>query len=508
MNIITFPPSPNPAAREGEQSQAEGRKLRAAAYCRVSSEKDEQLTSYQRQLRYYSQYLDEQAEYINCGIYADEGITGTSILKRSGFQMMMQDCREGKLDLLITKSVSRFGRNTVDCLVSVRELKALGIDVYFEKENTHSLSSQGELLLSLIAAVAENESFQMSENIKWGLRRKYETGSVKSVMLGKCLGYRKDEEGQIVIVEEEAAIVRRIYKEFLDGQSLTAIALGLEGDSIRTDQGNIVWSVSTLQRILRNELTKGDVLFQKTYNLDPLTKKRVKNKGELPMYYLEGSHPGIIDRETWECVRLVLERQKAYCRVHHITVYYQHSEENPLSGRITCSVCGSTFMLLRSKRVGDTGRAYWRCSSFLGKRGIPVEGRIFTPPPRPLTSKVPDSSQRRYYRGKKRKLPEPRQMLCTDIQVPAEEADKAFMRAWNFLVSHGLRYAASFREMARDGKDELVRYRAREMVRLLGEKGRIREFDYDLMNQVLDHVEVTVVGRLAVIFLTGTRVTV
>ena len=272
--------------------------------------------------------------------------------------------------------------------------------------------------------------------------------------------------------------------------------------------GPIVWSLSTIRKILRNELAKGDVLFQKTYNLDPLTKKRAKNKGELPMYYLEGSHPGIIDRETWECVRLELQRQKAYCRDHHITVYHHHNEKNPLTTRITCSVCGSTFMLLRSKLVGDTGRAYWRCSSFRGERGLPIEGRTFTPPPRPLTSKAPDSSHRRYYREKKRKLPQPRQLLCTDIRVPAEEADKAFMRAWNFLISHGLRYAASFREMARDGNDELLRYRAREMGRLLGEKGRIREFDYELMLRVLSHVEVTPVGKLAVIFLTGTRVTV
>jgi len=473
----------------------------------VSSESDEQLNSYLQQVRYYTQYLDEQEEYINCGIYADEGITGTSIRKRQGFQQMMQDCREGKLDLLITKSVSRFGRNTVDCLVSVRELRALGIDVLFEKENLHSLGGEGELLLTLIAAMAESESIQMSENIKWGLRRKYETGSVKSVMLGKCLGYRKDEEGQIVIVEEEASIVRRIYKEFLDGRSVTRIAEELERDEILTDQGNNVWSLSTIRKILRNELTKGDMLFQKTYNLDPLTKKRAKNKGELPMYYLEGSHPGIIDRETWECVRLELERQKAYCREHHITVYYQHSEENPLSARITCSICGSTFMLLRSKLVDDTGRAYWRCSSFRGKRGLPIEGKTFTPSPMPLRLKgaVPRCVMVR--REKERKLPVPRQMLCTDIQIPAEEADKAFMRAWNFLVSHGLRYAASFREMAKDGKDELIRYRAREMGRLL-DRGRIREVDYSLMNQVLDHVEVTGVGRLAVIFLTGTRVTV
>lgn len=501
LSIITFPPSPATPGHDGG-------KLRAAAYCRVSTGSKEQLTSYLRQVRHYSQYLDEQPNYINSGIYADEGISGTGIGKRQGFLKMMDDCREGKLDLIITKSVSRFGRNTVDCLVSTRELKTLGIDVFFEKENIHTLTAEGEVLLSLIAAVAENESVAMSENVQWGLRRKYETGSVKSIPLGKCLGYRKDEEGQIVIVEEEAAVVRRIYQEFLDGLSVTEIAAGLEKDGIRTDQGNTAWSLSTIRKILRNELAKGDFMFQKTFNQDPLTKRRLKNKGELPKYYLEGSHPGIVARETWECVRLEIERQEAYCREHRITKYHHHNKENPLSARITCATCGSTYMQLRSKKAQDEGRVYWRCSSFRGGRGKPVKGRTFTPPPMALWSKVPESSHRQYYRKNKRKMPVPRQMFCTDIQVPAEVADKAFMHAWNFLVSHGLRYMSSFREMARDEKDELVRYRARELGSLLQERGRIRKLDYGLMNKVLDHIEVTADGKLAVIFRTGTRVTI
>ena len=164
-------------------------------------------------------------------------------------------------------------------------------------------------------------------------------------------------------------------------------------------------------------------------------------------------------------------------------------------------------MQLRPKKEEEKDQAYWRCSSFRGESGKPIEGGTFTPPPMALWSKVPDSSQRRYYREKKRKLPVPRQMLCTDIRIPAEEADKAFTRAWNLIVGHRMRYVASFRELARDGKDELIRYRAREMIRLL-DRGRIREFDYGLCNQVLDHIEVTADGKLAVIFLTGTRVTV
>ena len=505
---MTFHPSPFLAGREGEEEQASAKKLRAAAYCRVSSDSEEQLTSYLQQVRYYTQYLDTQEKYVNCGIYTDEGITGTSIKKRTGFQQMMQACRDGKLDLIITQSVSRLGRNTVDCLVSVRELQALGVDVFFEKENIHSLGSGSELLLTLIAAVAESESFQMSENIKWGYRRKYETGSVKTLQLGKCLGYRKDKDGRIVIVEEEAAIVRRIYQEFLDGLSPTRIAEGLERDGIRTDQGNEIWSVSTISKILRNELVKGDILFQKTYVLDPLTQKRMKNRGELPKYYLEGSHEAIVARDTWACVQLELARQDAFCQEHHFWRYHHHTEENPLSSRITCSVCGSTFMQLRSDRKEDEGQPYWCCGSIKGKHGTPIKGRMFTPPPMPLRNKGPVSRDTARQREKRRKLPKERQMLCTDIKISAEEADNAFTRAWNFLVSHGLRYAASFREMARDGKDELIRYRAREMGRLLEDRGRIREFDYELCRKVLDHVEVTDVGRLAVIFLTGTRVTV
>lgn len=162
-------------------------------------------------------------------------------------------------------------------------------------------------------------------------------------------------------------------------------------------------------------------------------------------------------------------------------------------------------MQLRSKNTEDAGRVYWRCSSFRGERGIPIKGRMFTPPPRPLTSKAPDSSHRRYYREKKRKIPAPRQMLCTDIQVQAKDTDKAFVRAWNLLVGHRMRYAASYREMVRDGKDALVRYRAVEMARLLVERGRLQEFDYDLSRKVLDHIDVTADGKLAVTFLMGTR---
>lgn len=264
--------------------------------------------------------------------------------------------------------------------------------------------------------------------------------------------------------------------------------------------------MSSVRQILTNEKFKGDTLFQKTYNTDHLTKKRADNKGELPQYYFKDSHPAIIDKDKWECVRLELERQKQYCHAHRISKYHNHNKENPMSARITCSVCGSTYMLLKSKRVGEEDRQYWRCSSFRGKHGTEVSGRTFTPPPKALWSKYPDSSYARY-RSKHRKLPTERQMFCTDIQIASDASEKAFVKAWNLIISHRMRYAASFRRIAAVSEDMLVRYRANEMIRLLSEVGRIETFDYELSLQILDHIEVTQSGKLAVIFLSGAKIT-
>jgi hypothetical protein len=393
----------------------------------------------------------------------------------------------------------------VDTLKNVRKLKALGVDVFFEKENIHTLNSEGEVLLTLISAVAQNESLNLSENVKWGIRRKYESGSMKSIPCGKFLGYDKI-DGKLVINEEQAIIVRRIYREFLAGYSFSQIAAHLTADGIPSEQGNAVWDLSSVRQILTNEKFKGDTLFQKTYSTDHLTKKRADNSGELPQYYIEGSHPAIIDKDTWECVRLELARQERYCIDHSIGKYHNHNEEYPLSARITCKTCGCTFMLLKSKRVGEESRQYWRCSSFRGEHGTEVEGRNFTPPPMALWCKNPNS-RAVHYRDKHRKLPEKRQMLCTDIQIPADAPEKAFVKAWNLIVSHRLRYAASFRRIAAVSKDMLVRYRANEMIRLLSEVGRIEAFDYELSLKVLDHIEVTPDGKLTVTFFTGTKIT-
>lgn len=326
-------PLPGPTLGEDKK------KLRVAAYCRVSSGSEEQLSSYRAQIKHYEKHIQLNPDYVFSGIYADEGISGTSLNKRDAFKRMLTDAREGKLDLIMTKSLSRFGRNTLDSLNSIRELKALGVDVYFEKENIHTLHSEGEMLLTLISAVAENESFTQSENVKWGIRRRYERGDIKSIPSGKFLGYDKDDEGHLIIHEAQAEVVRRIYREFLDGFGTYQIAMRLTKEQVPMAYGGKEWCAGHIQKVLTNEKIKGDTLFSKTFNADPLTKRRVKNTGQLPQYYSEDTHPGIMDKKTWEMVQQEFKRQKAFIKEHTMNKYH-HSERIPFSGKIIYRACG------------------------------------------------------------------------------------------------------------------------------------------------------------------------
>ncbi|NCB27534.1 MAG: recombinase family protein, partial [Bacteroidia bacterium] len=264
----------------------ESKKKRTAAYCRVSSSSEEQLRSYAAQTQFYTEMLsaDKSCEFV--GVYADEGITGTSAKKRPQFMAMIEDCRAGEIDAIITKSVSRFGRNTVDTLSYTRELKTLGIDVYFEKENLHSISPDGELLLTLMAAFAESESVSMSENVSWGFRKRYAEGDLRSLPIKNLYGLDRNANGEIVIREDEAKIVRRIYDEFLVGQNTQFISDMLNADGVPTRHKGAIWYNKTVINILQNEKYAGDVLFQKTFSPGPLS-KCVKNRGELPQYWLE-----------------------------------------------------------------------------------------------------------------------------------------------------------------------------------------------------------------------------
>ncbi|MBW9171211.1 recombinase family protein [Clostridium estertheticum] len=348
-------------------------KLRVAAYCRVSSSSEEQISSYNAQVQYFKNYIIENPEYDFAGIYMDKGISGTNLRRREDFNRLMQDARENKVDMIITKSLSRFGRNTLDCLNSIRELRALGVDVFFEKENIHTKTSEGEVPITLISAVAQNESLNQSENIKWGIRRKYEKGCIQSIPSGKFFGYNKDEAGKLIINEAQAIIVRRIYQEFLEGHGYYKIAEHLTEEGVVTECGNLVWSCSTLKKILTNEKYKGDTLFQKTYNADYLTKRRIKNNGDLLKYYHEDTHPAIIDKNTWECVQLEFVRQAGFIKEHSTNKYHQHSKELPFSGKLICKNCGHTLIRRESKRTKDKGEYYWCCKRYRAEKNSTVE---------------------------------------------------------------------------------------------------------------------------------------
>lgn len=256
-------------------------KKRVAAYCRVSSLSEEQLHSYNAQVDYYRAQFAEDDSVIFIGVYGDAGISGTRAANREGFLRMIKDCRKGMIDCIWTKSVSRFGRNTVDTLVYTRELRSLGVEVFFEKENIHTMDAAGEMMLTLMAAFAESESESMSKNIKWGKRRRFEQGLVSAVSINGMNGFRQ-ENGTVVVVEEEAEAIRRIYREYLDGYNMQEIAVHLNAENVPTKNDGIEWTGTQIRNILMNEKYIGDCLLQKMFSSDPIAHRYVRNRGELP----------------------------------------------------------------------------------------------------------------------------------------------------------------------------------------------------------------------------------
>ena len=283
-------------------------KIRVAAYCRVSTDTDEQATSYDAQIEHYTDLIAKHPEWELAGIYADDGISGTNTKKREEFNRLIDDCMAGRVDMVISKSISRFARNTLDCLKYIRQLKEKNIAVFFEKEAINTLDAKGEVLLTIMASLAQQESQSLSQNVRLGLQYRYQQGKVQ-VCTNRFLGYDKDEEGNLVINPEEAEVVKRIYREYLEGKSYYAIGQGLTADGIRTAAGNDYWLASTLKKILTNEKYIGDALLQKTVTTDFLNKKRVVNKGIVPQYYVENSHEAIIPRDLFMQVKEEMVRR-------------------------------------------------------------------------------------------------------------------------------------------------------------------------------------------------------
>ena len=337
--------------------------LRTAAYARVSSGKDAMLHSLSAQVNYYNDLIQSNPEWLFCGVFADEALTGTKD-NRENFQKLLSECRAGRIDLVITKSISRFARNTVTLLETVRELKELGVDVYFEEQNIHSISPDGELMLTILASYAQEESLSASENQKWRIRKDFERGRMGSITM---LGYKRNKNGVLEIIPEEAEIVRMIFCDYLSGMGKNAIANKLHEMGVPTKGGGM-WTAWSIRRILRNEKYCGDILFQKSFRENHITKRKIENKGQLPQYYAEEAHEPIISKEVFLAVQEQLRLQQDYFTPDKPTtgVY-------PLTGLIHCECCGKYY-----RRKVQPYRVTWICYTYnaRGKKYCPESKQI------------------------------------------------------------------------------------------------------------------------------------
>lgn len=355
-----------PIAEMQGESRIDMRPKRVAAYCRVSTDREEQEHSFETQKAMYTEMIMMKPTWQMAGIYADEGITGTVAKKRPGFMKMIEDCRKGKIDMIVTKSVSRFSRNNLDCLMYVRELKQLGIPIIFEKEGINTIQVSSELLLTLFGALSQAESESISMNVKLGIRQSLKNGNVR-FSYKTFLGYRKGADGQPEIVPEQADIVRRIYNDFLAGATYLEIAKRLTEEHVPTMGGGNRWFSERIKSILKNEKYKGDALLQKTYITDPISKRVKKNNGELPMYYVENSHPAIIERRIFDRVQEEIARRAGKKKVKQTgtkTELGRYSGKYALTELLYCGECGTPYRRCTWSRDGKK-KIVWRCVSRL-----------------------------------------------------------------------------------------------------------------------------------------------
>ena len=429
----------------------------------MSTDQEEQLSSYENQMRYYTELITRNPDYEMVDIYADEGISGTNTKKRDEFNRMIADCRAGKIDLIITKSISRFARNTLDCLNYVRELKDLGIGIIFEKENINTLDAKGEVLLTILSSLAQDESRSISENSTWGIRRRFEQGKHK-MSTKRFLGYDSDEEGHLIVNRQQAKIVVRLYEEFLSGKTVDYIARIFKAEKIRNWDGKYNWHASTLDSMLRNEKYMGDTILQKSYTADFLSKRRVVNDGDLPKYHIKKDHEPIIDIETWEAVRAELDRRAQYCTEHFTNAYSQKTETNPFYAKIICGNCGSTYSRVKYTTRAGTAITKWRCGSCNKTNG---------------------------------------HKICSNRYVTDETFKKLFVISWNEIVEKQTNYQESWQDNIK-GDDVLLKYKTR-LVMQHAAAGTINEFDLELMLAVMDHITVFEDGRLQIKFYDGTE---
>ncbi len=358
MKIVVIP------AKSQEEIKKAAKCLKVAAYCRVSTDDKEQKTSYEAQIQYYTDKINKNPEWQMAGIFADEGITGTQAKKRPQFQKMIRLCRQGKIDMILTKSLSRFARNTVDSLDYIRELRTLGIAVISEKENINTLTAESEMLITIMSCFAQAESESISKNVSWGVRQSFKNGNVP-IQYAKLLGYKKGENGLPEIIPDEAEIVKEIFHSYLDGMSLRQIADSLNDRAVKTKHKQTTWQPEIVKSILVNEKYTGDALLQKTYITDCITKKTRKNNGELPMYLVKNHHEPIVSRADFNRVQEEMARRSAKRVIaDKLTKGEQgkYSAKYALSELLICGECGTHY-----RRVTWTVKGFkeikWRCIS-------------------------------------------------------------------------------------------------------------------------------------------------
>ena len=472
------------------------RRRRVAAYARVSTDSEDQQTSYESQISYYTGYIKSRSDWDFAGVYTDEGITGTNTKRREGFKAMVAAALDGNIDLIVTKSVSRFARNTVDSLTTIRDLKDAGVEVYFEKENIWTFDGKGELLLTIMSSLAQEESRSMSENIKMGKRMRFSEGKV-SLIYSRFLGYDKGPDGNLVVNPGQAEVVRSIFRMFLEGQSISQIGRALEAEGAKTGTGCPRWGWSTVEGILRNEKYKGDALLQKTYIPDFLTKKQVKNTGQVPQYYVEGNHEAIIDPVVFDAVQRELDRRKAQNIKGRRT-------RNPFEGKVRCGVCGGRY-----------GMHIWHSNQPNRKEVMRCNDKYKTKPPCPSRHTTEDALKEAFVSAMNKALSSRksicgklRRSLAKALDTTALEMERGRLSARLAEDGDDGASAARLSEVA----EEIARRRAAayEAEAFIAEVERlprlVREFDERLFNVLADFATVRQDGSISVTFKNGLEI--
>lgn len=511
----------NPAAQDAVRQ-----KRRVAAYARVSTDSDEQLSSYGAQVDFYTHYIKSNPEWEFVSVYTDEGISGTDTKKREGFNRMIEDALNGRIDLILTKSISRFARNTVDTLTTIRKLKEQKVEVYFEKENIYTFDAKGEVMLTIMSSLAQEESRSISENVTWGKRKSMADGKF-SLAYKYFLGYEKGEDGLPKIVEEEAKVIRKIYSLFLDGETVRAIADYLTEQGILTPKGKTKWSVSTIMSILTNEKYKGDALLQKTYTSDFLTKKVKKNHGEVPQYYIENSHPAIIDPETFALVQDEIARRRPLRRQRHRNSHF--------TAKIICGRCGG-FYGRKVWHSNSKHRKYiWRCNhkyenDVICQTPNLTEEEIKTAFMKAFNMVLADKENCIERLEARLSVLSDTSQLEKELQLAkSDHADlieklRQYMEANTRQVQDQAEYNRRFNEMDADCKaaEEQVGILQEKILAQTGQREQIRRclseikqcgdaldgFGLDLWDRMVESVTVSLEKELTFLFLDGTKTTV